>query len=72
MPTPTIRKAVVKAYAAPSNTATVQVAGSLPAYLAGIPVADDIDPALMTAGRNACLLFFDDASTTDAVIACVW
>jgi hypothetical protein len=64
----TILKAVVKAYDAPTHTATVRAAGSTPAYLTAIPVATNIPAAAVVAGRECSLLALDPHNPTDTLI----
>jgi hypothetical protein len=66
------RKGVVKAFDAGTYKATVQVAGSLSVWLAGVAVARNIASAEMVAGRSCAVLFFDAANPQDAVVVAVW
>jgi len=67
-----IRKGVVKAFDAGTYKATVQVAGSLSVWLAGVAVARNIAAGEMVAGRSCAVLFFDAANPQDAVVVAVW
>jgi hypothetical protein len=64
-------KAVIKAYDAVTHTATVQLVGSTPSFLAAVPVAANVHAADCVAGRTCALLFFDSANPSDAVITAV-
>ncbi len=70
--TPTIRSAIVRDYDAGTHTATVQMAGSHLSYLAGVPVALDIDASLVTAGARAGIVFFDDSNPAGACLAFIY
>ncbi|MDO8689656.1 MAG: hypothetical protein Q7R39_06545 [Dehalococcoidia bacterium] len=70
--TPTIRPAIIRAYDAGTNTATVQIAGSHLSYLAGVPVAQNVWAALVVPGVRAGIVFFDDSNPTDACLAFVY
>ncbi len=67
-----IRKGVVKSFDAGTYKATVQVAGSLSVWLAGVAVARNIASGEMLAGRSCAVLFFDAANPQDAVVVAVW
>ena len=67
-----IRKGVVKAFDAGTYRATVQVAGSLSVWLAGVAVARNIAAGEMVAGRSCAVLFFDAANPQDAVVLAVY
>jgi hypothetical protein len=67
-----IRKGVVKGFDAVGYTATVQVAGSLSVWLEGVPVARNIAPGEMLAGRSCAILFFDTSNPKDGVVVGVW
>jgi len=67
-----LRQGTVKSFDAGSYTATVQVAGSLSVWLAGVPVSRGIPQGEMVAGRRCALVFFDDANPGDAVLVAVY
>lgn len=67
-----VRRGELKAFDSGAYTATVQMAGSLAVWLEGVPVARNLPPAEMIAGRRCALLFFDDANPKDAVIVAVY
>ena len=67
-----LRQGIVKSFDAGSYTATVQVAGSLAVWLAGVPVNRGIPQGEMTTGRRCALVFFDDTNPGDAVLVAVY
>ncbi len=67
-----ILKATIRAFDADAHRATVQVSGSLATWLDGVPVARNIAPAEVTAGRACAVLFFDPANPSDAVVLAVY
>jgi hypothetical protein len=67
-----LRQGILKSFDVGSYTATVQVAGSLAVWLAGVPVNRGIPQAEMVAGRRCALVFFDDANPGDAVLVAVY
>lgn len=68
IPTARVRAAVLRAFDPAAWTATVQVTGSLSAYLAGVPVAKHLNAQLLTAGATVGVVFFDDANPADAAV----
>ncbi|MDE2899807.1 MAG: hypothetical protein OXN15_02115 [Chloroflexota bacterium] len=67
-----IHKASIRTFDTTAHTATVQIAGSLATWLAGVPVARNIPAAEVTEGRPCAVLFFDAANPADAVILAVY
>ena len=68
-----LRDAIVRAFSSGAYTADVQLTGSLPTYLTGVPVAPNIASAEMVAGRRCAVAFFADASDpTNAVVLAVF
>ncbi len=67
----TLKRGVIKSYTASTHKAAVQIAGSLSVWLADIPVATDIPPAAVVAGRECAVLLFTDDNPDDAVIVTV-
>ena len=67
-----ILKATIRSFDADAYTATVQVSGSLATWLDGVPVARNIAPAEVAAGRACTVLFFDPANPSDAVVLAVY
>jgi hypothetical protein len=67
-----IRRAIVRGFDAGTYMATVQVAGSLSTYLAGVPVARNIAATELVNGRNVALLLFDPSNPNDMVVCAVW
>lgn len=68
MPTTTIYKAIIKAFDAATYTATVQIVGSIPSYLTGVPVAHHLRANLLAPGAKCGVLFFDETNPTDAAV----
>lgn len=69
---PTIHSGILRAFDAPSYTATVQLTGSLMLYLAAVPVSRNIAGADLTAGRKVAVALFDPNNHNDAVLFTVW
>ena len=67
-----IRRGIVRAFDAPSYTATVEVTGSIAVWLTGVPVSRDIAAGDLVAGRNVAIILFDAGNPSDAVICAVW
>ncbi len=67
-----LRQGTLKSFDSGSYTATVQVAGSLAVWLAGVPVNRGIPQGEMVTGRRCALLFFDDANPGDAVLVAIY
>ncbi len=74
MPTqqPEIRHGIVKAFDNVNWLATVQLTGSLAAWLRGVPVSRSIAAGEMSAGRKVAVALFDPANPADAVVFAVW
>lgn len=70
--TPAIQSAILRAFDGGSYTATLQITGSLQQYVAGVPVARNIAPAELTAGRKVAVSMFDPSNPADAVVFAVW
>ncbi len=66
------RSGVLKIFDSGAYTATVQMSGSLSAWLTDVPVSRGIASGEMTAGRRVAVLFFDDANPKDSVVLAVW
>ena len=67
-----IRRATLQGYDAGTHTATVQLDGSLAAYIDTIQVANNIAAAEMIAGRHVLLVWPDHANPDAAVIIAVY
>lgn len=67
-----MKQAILRAFDAGTYTATVELPGSISAYLSGIPVARNIDSGDMVPGRRVALYFFDLTNPDDAVLFAVW
>ena len=67
----TLKRGTIKAYSAATHKATVQIAGSLSVWLNDLPVAVDIPPPLVVAGRECAVLLFTDDNPDDGVVVAV-
>jgi hypothetical protein len=67
----TLKRGTIKAYSAATHKAAVQIAGSLSVWLNDLPVAADIPPPLVVAGRECAVLLFTDDNPDDGVIVAV-
>ena len=67
-----IRRGVLRQFDAGTYTATVEIAGSIAVWLAGVAVARNIAATQMTAGRSVALLQFDASNPDDMVVCAVW
>lgn len=67
-----LRRGIIKAFDPASYTATVQIAGSLGNWLAGVPVAKHLAAGLLAPGSRCGLIFFDPANPQDACLAFVY
>ncbi len=67
-----MKRGVLRSFDAGTYTASVQLVGSLSAWLTGVPVARNIAAADLVAGRNVAVLLFDLGNPNDAVVAAVW
>ena len=66
------RKATLKAFNSTNYRASVQLTGSLKAFLENIPVVRNIPAAEMVVGRNVEVVMFDSNNPKDAVITGVY
>ena len=67
-----IKKGTLKGFDQGTYTASVQIDGSMGVWLEGIPVSHGIPSGEMTPGRKCAVIFFDESSPTDAVVAAVY
>jgi hypothetical protein len=67
----TLKRGTIRSYAAATHKATVQIAGSLSVWLNDLPVAVDIPPPLVVAGRECAVLLFTDDNPDDGVVVAV-
>jgi hypothetical protein len=65
-------KAVVKTFDAVAYTATIQLIGSVSAYLEGVAVSRAIPAAEMTAGRYVLVTLFGSLNPLNAAVVGVW
>ena len=69
---PELRHGILKAFDNVNWLATVQLTGSLAAWLRSVPVSRSIAAAEMTAGRKVAVALFDASNPTDGVVFAVW
>jgi hypothetical protein len=69
---PTLRRATLRSFDPVTYTATVQIAGSLAAYLAGLPVASEIEVQSAVPGARCLVCFFDDSNPQDGLVVAVY
>ncbi len=67
-----IRSGIVKSFSSGTYKAVVQMTGSDASWLHDVPVARNIAPGEMVAGRRCAVIFLDDANPDDAVVAAVF
>ena len=67
-----IKRGILRDFDSVTYEASVQLAGSLSAWLIGVPVARNIAPAEMVSGRQVAILIFGASNPKDAVISAVW
>ncbi len=67
-----LRRGIIKAFDPATYTATVQVAGSLGNWLAGVPVAKHLAAGLLSPGSRCGVLLFDPTNPQDACLAFVY
>jgi len=67
-----LKRGVIRTYDPSGHRAAVQIAGSLGTYLPGVPVATDVPPAEVQAGRECAVLFFAGDNPGDAVVVAVY
>ena len=67
-----IKKAELKSFSVANYTATVRLSSGYKAYLEDVTVARNIAAAEMTAGRKVAVIFFDENSPKEAVVAVVY
>ena len=67
-----MKQGILRGFDAGSYTATVELLGSRLTYVTGVPVAQNIAAAELTAGRRVAIHFFDPGNPADAVLLAVW
>ena len=67
-----LRKGILRSFNSGNYTATVQLTGSYKVYLEDITVARNLPAAEMTSGRKVAVIFFDEHSPKEAVVAAVY
>lgn len=63
---------VLRGWDAVNWLATVQLTGSLTAWLRAVPASRGIPAAEMVVGRRVALVLFDPSNPGDAVVTAVW
>jgi hypothetical protein len=67
-----IKQAEIKSFNAVSYTATICLTGSYKVYLEDVNVARNISSVEMSVGRKVAVIFFDENSPKEAVVASVY
>jgi hypothetical protein len=67
-----LRRGVLRAFDSGAYIATVEMADSVSAWLAGIAVSRALPAAELVAGRKVAVAFFDAANPGDAVLFAIW
>ena len=67
-----IRRGILKEFDSETYLATVQMIGSLPTYLHGIPVSRGIAADQMVVGRSVLIYFGVPGGPASAVVIAVW
>lgn len=67
-----IARGILRAFDAPSSTATLEVIGSPDAYLTAVPVNRGLAVAELVAGRIVLLILFDEHNPADAMVTGVF
>jgi hypothetical protein len=67
-----IKKAMLRSFNSGDYTATIEIAGSLKAYLEEVSVAYNLPASEMIIGRKLAVIFFDEHNAKDAVIIAVY
>jgi len=67
-----IKKGILKAFDAPTHTATVQIIGSLSVWLDKVPTTLGIAAVDMVAGHYVAVLTPDPGQPGDSVVIAVW
>lgn len=67
----TLHRGIIRAYDSVTHKATVQLATSHAATIAAVPVATNIPPAEVIAGRECAVLLFTDDNPDDGVVCTI-
>lgn len=67
-----VRFGTVREYDAGSHTASVQIVGYPGSLVPGVPVASNIDSALLVDGARCVVVFNDSLNATDACVVAVY
>jgi hypothetical protein len=68
---PTLKRATIKSYTAATHKASIQIAGSLAVWMDAVPVATNIPPAEVIAGRECGVILFTDDNPDDAAVVTI-
>ncbi|MEI7924856.1 MAG: hypothetical protein WCI61_01520 [Chloroflexota bacterium] len=63
-----VERGTLLAFSAGSYTATLQIAGSLSASVASVPVSRGIASSELVVGRRVAVVVFDAANPADAMV----
>jgi hypothetical protein len=66
--TSTLHRGVIRAHNSSTHKADVQLVESVPTYLTAVPIATNIPPAYVVAGRECAVLLFDDNPDNAVVV----
>ena len=67
-----LQTGILKAFDSGAYTATVQITGSVAAWVSAVPVSRAIPSAEMTPGRKVAVAAFDPSNPADSVVVAVW
>ncbi|HUU63140.1 MAG TPA: hypothetical protein VMX96_04375 [Dehalococcoidia bacterium] len=67
-----IKRGILKAFDSGTYLATVQMIGSLPTWMHGIPVSRGIPTDQMVVGRSVLIYFSSPGGPASAVLLAVW
>ena len=63
-----VERATLLSFSSGTYTATLQIAGSLSASVASVPVSRGIDAGELVAGRRVAVAIFDAGNPVDAMV----
>lgn len=67
-----VERGILQAWDVGTYTCTVQMAGSMSTYLAGVKVSRNIADAEMVVGRSVAVAIFDAGNPSDMVVVGVY
>ena len=65
-------RGIVRNYDSGTNTATIELVGTVTAYLSGVPVASHVPSGDMVNGAKVAVVLFDGHNPADAVVLGVY